>query len=47
MNMDDVLHAIESVEIAYEIVDVPQDVDDGLKKAIRILTNLVMEGSKA
>ena len=42
--IDDVLHALESIDIAYEIVDVPADVDKGLKKAVSILTSLISDG---
>ena len=41
---DDVLHMIESLEIAYEIIDVPTDVDKGVEKAISLLTGLVAQG---
>ena len=40
---DDVLHMIDSLEIAYEIIDVPADVDEGIKKAIGLLAGLISE----
>lgn len=42
--IDDVMHALESIDIAYEIIDVPADVDKGLKKAVGILSGLIAEG---
>lgn len=41
---DDVLHMIESINIAYEIVDVPTDVDKGLTNSISFLIGLLSEG---
>jgi hypothetical protein len=41
---DDIVHMIESINIAYEIIDVSPSVDDGLKKSISLLTGLVTEG---
>lgn len=41
---DDVMHMLDSINIAYEIVDVPPHVDEGLKKAASLLIGLVSEG---
>lgn len=41
---DDVVRMIESINIAYEIIDVPSFVDEGLKDAMSLLTGLVVEG---
>lgn len=41
---EDLSHMIESLNIAYEIVDVPEDVDAGLAKASKFLHGLWAEG---
>ena len=41
---EDVIHMLDSINIAYEIVDVPSHVDEGLKKAASLLIGLVSEG---
>jgi hypothetical protein len=40
----DIVHMLDSINIAYELIDVPSDVDEGLKKAVSLLTGLVAEG---
>ena len=41
---DDVIHMLDSINIAYEIIDVPAKVDEGLKKAASLLIGLISEG---
>lgn len=41
---DDLTHMIESVNIAYEIIDGPADIDKGLEKASDFLQGLWAEG---
>ena len=41
---EDIMHMLESINVAYEIIDVPADVDEGLKKAASLLIGLVSEG---
>lgn len=41
---EDLSHMIESISIAYEIIDVPADVDNGLVKASDFLNGLWAEG---
>ena len=40
----DIFHMIESIEIAYSIIDVPADVDKGLQKAADFLSGILSEG---
>ena len=41
---EDIVHMLDSINIAYEIIDVPPHVDEGLKKAASLLVGLVAEG---
>jgi hypothetical protein len=40
----DVIDMLDALNIAYEIIDVPEFVDEGIKKAISLLTGLIAEG---
>jgi hypothetical protein len=41
---EDIFHMLESINIAYEIIDVPADVDKGLEKAADFLAGMLSEG---
>ena len=41
---EDIFHMIESIEIAYSIIDVPADVDKGLEKALEFFDGVIAEG---
>jgi hypothetical protein len=43
---EEVINMIDCINIAYEIVDVPEWVDKGLSKSIDLLTKLILEGRK-